>query len=185
MTWTRLLVGLAFGLAILSGPAWAQEQDERIAQAAAVRDAYWRVLDARDFTAGYAMRTPGTQQLLSPDQFAAGEQERYTLAGAAVERRVMRTQVYDNPAGALPGFYVAFDCTARFALADRLCGYLILHQATPGGPFLVMRDEQAFMPNSVVTSWSGRGVAPIDGWRQMATQRCPGWQPSWDLVPPP
>lgn len=184
MTITRLCA-VVLALVVSIGAAWAQPQDERVTQAGAALNAYWATIDASDFSAAYAMRTPGTQRLVTPEQFAAGERERATLAGAVVERRIMRTQIYDNPAGALPGFYVAFDFTARFALADRFCGYVVMHQPTPGGPFLVMRDEQAFMPNSVVTAWNGRGMAPIDGWRQMAAQRCPGWQPSWDLVPPP
>jgi hypothetical protein len=167
----------------LSCIAYAQTApDPRIAEAGLARDAFWRVIDAEVYAAAYAMLTPGMQALTPADVFAQLDAQTRATNGAAIERRVMRTTVYDNPPNApAPGIYVAFDFVARAERADRSCGYIILHQAAEGEPFLVTRTEQTYMDNSSAAA-SDR---PADeAWAQIATSFCPGWQRSWAIQPP-
>ena len=165
-----------------AAPSWAQTADDaRIAEAAAARDAYWRAIDDENYAAAYAMLTPGMQNLDTPQEAQKFNSDQRRDMGVALERRVMRVTVYDNPASApAPGVYIAFDVVGRFERADRNCGYIIMHQAAPGAPWLVTRNDQTFMSNADA---AGPGQPDV-AWAQLATSFCPGWQPSWVIQPP-
>jgi len=173
-------------LAILAAaPAYAQSNEQRVNEAAARRDAFWQALEAEDYAGAYAVMTDGFHALETAESFATNAARLRQQLGPVIERRVMRTTVYDNPPNApAPGVYIAFDLVARFERADRYCGYVILHQAAEGAPFRVTRVDQAIMENSVVAGWNGAGQSPDQVWLQMTAQFCPGWQPSWAIAPP-
>ena len=165
--------------------ALAFAQDAQIAEAAIVRDAYWAALDRGDYNEAYALFTPGMQSLSPADTFAREGASQAAQNGRAIERRVMRTTRYDNPANApAPGIYIAFDFVGRFEHADRNCGYIILYQSQAGGPFQVTRTDQTFLHNSTAAEASRSGQSVDQVWTQMASAYCPGWQPDWTIQPP-
>lgn len=165
----------------LVASASAQADDPRVTQAEAAREAYWQAVDADDYGSAFAMMTDAMQSSSSADAYAADHNRLRGDVGAVVERRVMRTTVYDNPPNApASGVYVAFDIVARFELADRYCGYIILHQQTPGTAFRVTRVDQTYFANSQAANAPDANQT----WQQLATQFCPGWQPSWTIAPP-
>lgn len=169
----------------LATAASAQTNDAAVEAATEARNAYWSALDAQDYDRAYAMYAPATQAMISHDEFVGYEQQRMRESGANVERRVMRTTVYDNPQNApAPGIYVAFDFVARFAIADRSCGYIILHQPGPGEAFRIMRSEQSFTDNPSAARAREQGQSADDVWAEMATRFCPGWQRAWAIQPP-
>jgi hypothetical protein len=180
-----VLIRLAAAVIVLTigGLAYAQPSpDPRIADAASARDAFWRALDGEDFTSAYALLTPDMQAISPLDHYAQLDAQTRTRNGATLERRVMRTTVYDNPPSApAPGVYIAFDFVARTERADRSCGYIILHQAAEGGPFRVTRTDQTYMDNA---SAAASDQPADEAWAQMATSFCPGWQRSWAIQPP-
>jgi hypothetical protein len=101
--------------------------------------------------------------------------------GAALERRVMRTTVYENPPNApAAGLYVAFDFVGRFERADRNCGYIVMHQPPERGPFRVARTDQTFLDNDAAAG----SQSADEIWAHMASSFCPGWQPAWTIQPP-
>jgi hypothetical protein len=155
-----------------------------VAAAAQVREAYWTTINAQHYDAAYAMYSAPAQAIVSHDAFLAHEQHVVSTHGANIERRVMRTTVYDNPQGMPPGIYVAFDYIGRFATTDRNCGYLILHQTTPSAPFRMVRSEQAFMDNATAATVRQQGRSADEEWAQMASNLCPGWQRDWVFQPP-
>jgi hypothetical protein len=163
--------------------AYAQtSSDPRIADAASARDAYWRAIDAEDYAGSYAMLTPGMQAMASAEHYAQLNAQTRTNNGAMLERRVMRTTVYDNPPNApAPGVYIAFDFVARAERADRSCGYIVLHRSAEGDPFRITRTDQTYMDNASAAA----SEQPADeAWAQLATSLCPGWQRSWAIQPP-
>lgn len=165
--------------------ALAFAQYAQIAEAAIARDAYWAALDRSEYNEAYALFSPGMQSLSSVDAFAREGAAQTTQNGRAIERRVMRTTRYDNPANApAPGIYIAFDFVGRFEQADRNCGYIILHQSQAGAPFLVTRTDQTFLHNRTVEDASRSGQSVDQVWTQMASAYCPGWQPEWTIRPP-
>jgi hypothetical protein len=161
------LLLVAFEIASAQPP-----QDRGLAAASEARDEYWQLMDAADYTTAFAQSSTGSdaQQLARDAERLAAD------VGTLIERRVIRTTVYDNPPGAPePGVYVAFDFAARFSRTDRFCGYIILHQPAPGEAFRVTRTDQSYVLNSVFDQWDGRGVSPQDAWIYLATTHCPGW----------
>lgn len=153
--------------------------------AAEGRDAYWRAVDAQDYPAAFALLEPGNQALQSSQEYQLLLSDTIARIGPLIERRVMRTTVYENPSDApRPGIYVAFDYVARHQHADRLCGYIILFQPPEGGPYLVGRTEQTFMENDAAAGLARDGQTPDSVWAYMASTYCPGWQPSWTITPP-
>lgn len=128
------------------------------------------------------MLTSGMQALAPADRFSSEETQTSRQTGSVIERRVMRTTIYDNPPSAPePSVYVAFDFVGRFENADRQCGYIIVHQLAPGEPYRVTRTEQTYLPNDQAAHSS----EPADElWARMATSFCPGWERSWAIQPP-
>jgi hypothetical protein len=183
MIGTLTRVAAAVVVLTLGCLAYAQtSSDPRIADAASARDAFWRAIDAEDYAGGYSLLTPDMQAMASPEHYAQLNAQTRTSNGVMLERRVMRTTVYDNPPNApAPGTYIAFDFVARAERADRSCGYIILHQPAEGGPFRVTRTEQSYMDNASAAA----SDQPADEvWAQIATNFCPGWQRSWAIQPP-
>ncbi|MBY0567069.1 MAG: DUF4019 domain-containing protein [Hyphomonadaceae bacterium] len=165
--------------------AAAQTQDARVAAAATARDAFWQALERNDLASARAMWTEDMQAEQTEEDFVADAGRLRRQTGAVIERRVMRTTIYDNTPGApAPGVYIAFDIVARFENVDRFCGYIIMHQASEGQPFRVSRIDQTMMENSAAAAWDGQGQTTDQAWQQLATQFCPGWQPSWAIAPP-
>ena len=95
-------LALAFAAVTLSFSAQAKTADPRIAAAAEARDAYWRAIDAEDYATSYGLFTTGMRAMLTPDQHRQLSIQSRSENGAALERRVMRTTIYDNPPNA-PG----------------------------------------------------------------------------------
>jgi hypothetical protein len=181
----RAFLFLVTALAMWTTGALASAQDAQIAEAAIVRDAYWVALDRGDYVEAYALFTPGMQALSPADSFAREGAAQASQYGRTIERRVMRTTRYDNPANApAPGIYIAFDFVGRFELVDRNCGYIILYQPPEGGPFQITRTDQTFMDNGAAEDASRTGQSAEQVWTQMASAYCPGWQPSWAIQPP-
>ena len=176
------LAAVALALTLGCFAAAQTPPDTRMAEAGLKRDAFWRAMDAQDYTTAYEMLASAMQTLATPARFAEIDAQTRASNGAMLERRVMRTTIYDNPPNApAPGLYIAFDFVARAERADRSCGYIILHQAAPDEPFRVMRTEQSYMDNA---SAAASDQPPDEAWAQLATSLCPGWQRSWAIQPP-
>jgi hypothetical protein len=180
-----VIIAALFGVLFASVASAQTDEAAAIAAAGQLRDAYWGALNLQHYDVAYAMYASSTQAVVSRDAFVEYEQQGRRDNGAVIERRVMRTTVYDNPANApAPGLYVAFDFIGRYEATDRACGYLILHRLTPSAPFRVVRSEQAFLDNATAARVQEQGQSVDEFWAQMATQYCPGWQSDWQIQPP-
>jgi hypothetical protein len=146
----------------------------------AVQDAAFAYLAARDggrVEDAYARMTDRQRQTITTAQYATMIRGFNEMAGAVVERRIVKVTWTKDPTNApAPGLYAAVDLASRFANIDRHCGYIILYQPPEGGDFRVMREEESFMDNAQAQQMErDRSRAVLDqAWAQLS-KRCPNY----------
>lgn len=135
------IAGTMAGRSEQSHGAWtpgAQLQHDAVA----LLTRFHGAIDTQRYRDAYAMFTPGTQLMLSFDQFAASEVGLRAEAGGAITRVIGKTTWYKDPPNAVgPGAFATFDETCT---ADKLAScveVIILHQP-PEGALQVLRYER-------------------------------------------
>lgn len=72
-----------------------------------------------------------------------------TVQGSATSRTLVKLSWYpDPPDSPRPGLYVAVDYVASWTLQDE-CGYVVWYSPGLEGPFLLVRQEQTFLPHDL------------------------------------
>jgi hypothetical protein len=157
-----------------SPPGWAPtvEQEKQALEAAL------NYLTARDegrYADAYGMLTQAMKSHLPEDQHAAEARRFNALAGAPLDRRIIKVTWTKDPAGGpFPGAYAAIDVTATYANVDRHCGYVIAYQAPDAGKFLIMRTQEAYVVNAAFDDATEDGQDVDAIWRQVS-RACPNY----------
>ncbi len=130
-----------------SAPDWVPSPMQQRA-AAAVAKAYFAAIDAGKFNQAYTLTSPLTRRAVPLAQFTADHKDAREQTGALVKRVTNKMTFTKDPDSApVKGIYVSVDFSARYANADRDCGYVVLYQKRDGLPFEVMRAENNFLTN--------------------------------------
>ncbi|WEK48124.1 MAG: DUF4019 domain-containing protein [Candidatus Andeanibacterium colombiense] len=155
-----------------SVPGWSPSEElERNALGAA--EAYFAAVEQGDDAGAYRM----TEKILdlAEDRYISDNRTFREQAGSLVARKFNQvTWTKDSPAAPLPGIFVAMDITAKYQKIDRFCGYVVLHQGDPAGPFRVTRTESNYIANSDATHGSPEKLQAM--WQQLSAN-CPNYQP--------
>lgn len=134
-----------------SSPGWIPLPDQEHAARQAATD-FLAALDSGKAREAYALLADESREHMPYATFAEGVSRFKTQAGAVVDRQVVKTTwTKDSPTAPIPGVYAAIDLVSRFAKIDRHCGYLILYQPPVGGPFRVMRQQDAYLDNATAS----------------------------------
>jgi hypothetical protein len=159
-----------------SPPGWIPSPDqERAARQAAT--AFLAALDGGKVREAYALLADKNRSAMPYATFSAGVSRFNAEAGAVVERRIVKTTWTKDPSDApVPGVYAAIDLVSHFARIDRHCGYLILYQPPAGGPFRVMRRQDAYVTNASASSIeTQQSKAQLDAAWRSASASCPNY----------
>jgi hypothetical protein len=159
-----------------STPGWIPSPDqERAARQAAT--AFLAALDGGKAREAYALLADKNRSDMPYARFSADISRFNTEAGAVVERHVVKTTWTKDPSDApVPGVYAAIDLVSHFAKIDRHCGYLILYQPPAGGPFRVMRQQDAYVTNASASSIeTQQSKARLDAAWRSASASCPNY----------
>ena len=161
-----------------STPGWVpSEALEK--QALETWDQFHWYLEQGDYDAAYAMLGPGLREILPLAQFREERTRTRAQSGAETAGEVVKiTWTKDAPSTPQPGTYVAIDASLRYENAQRHCGYTILYQAPGSETFLVVRTEDAILPdatfNQIAEQNSELQASLI--WNIMA-RNCPNYAP--------
>lgn len=177
----RLLVGAAALLASATaqaqppvlGPATEREVNVAVgtafdptaadeATAAERFAAYTMALARRDYAAAYAMFRLSLQAATPRLEWEMNQRKRPAL-WADGTLRVLRLSWYANPAGQPEGLYAAFDFRGDRADGTMDCGYVVVHRASPGARFTIVRTDTSEVPPELIEE----GVPKADVLRQL------------------
>lgn len=101
------------------------------------------VADARAIAQNADGRVPAEINITS-------DSERGWLPLDTQQQRALEVKWSKNPASTtLPRIYASVDVAARYADADRSCGYVILDQKSPDDRFEVMQRDNNIMSNKL------------------------------------
>jgi hypothetical protein len=137
------------------------------------------LIESGDYDVAYAMMGEGFRAQYPLAQFRSDRAEVRASRGAVITRSIVKlTWTKDSPAVPYPGTYLAIDASARFAEADRFCGYTILHLAPDAQEFTVMRFEENLLANASFEQIAAQNseVQALLVWRLLA-RNCPNYSP--------
>ena len=124
--------------------------------------AYVHALQSRDYQAAYTMLRLSFQAANHRLEWEMKLRARDTLwADGTI--RVLRESWYRNPSGQPVGLYSAYDFRADRTDGGMDCGYVVLHQATEGADFSVVRTDTNYVPASLMKE----GVPEVGVLRQL------------------
>jgi hypothetical protein len=173
-----LFAMIALAAASTAAAQETQSTDPRVALAQPAFIAFFTASDAGDAHAAYAMLSPRFQANTTLDEYVRVAATKVGERSALIERRIMRTTVYDNPANSPgPGLYIAFDFVGWFEHADLYCGYLIAFQPPSGGAFTIMRVEETTIDHQTAAAIDADPAPPTsaEAWAGLAGSVCPIW----------
>lgn len=111
--------------------------------------AYVAALAKRDYDAAYAMLRLSLQASSPRLEWEMNLRKRGTL-WADGRLRILRLSWYLDPAGQPPGVYAAFDFRGDRADGTMDCGYVVVHRATPGAGFTIVRTDTSEVPPELI-----------------------------------
>lgn len=160
-----------------SAPGWIPTED----QEAMARKAALNFLKAKDegkYAEAFALFAPTMKSYLSLDQFQAAEREGMSKRGRLISNTIVKVTWTKDPENApFPGVYAAIDIAAKYANADRHCGYIVAYQSPSGGTFMVMREESTFLDNDTAAKINASGQNVEEIWAQIS-RVCPNYSPA-------
>ncbi len=124
--------------------------------------AYTMALAGRDYAAAYAMFRLSLQASTPRLEWEMNLRKRPAL-WADGSLRVLRLSWYANPPGQPEGVYAAFDFRGDRADGTMDCGYVVVHRASPGAAFTVVRTDTSEVPPELIEE----GVPKADVLRQL------------------
>jgi len=159
-----------------STPGW-QPTDE---QGREVVDTIHRYLDAKDHGRSaevYSMFADSLKQKQSQSDFKDAMAQFNSLAGPVKERRIVRIAWSKDPADLPPpGIYAAADLVSKFNGIELDCSYLVLYQPPEGGPFVVVREDTAYLDNGEVRRIrAAKSQAAVDALWKQTSDVCPNY----------
>ena len=124
--------------------------------------AYTMALARRDYAAAYAMFRLSLQASTPRLEWEMNLRKRPAL-WADGRLRVLRLSWYANPPGQPEGVYAAFDFRGDRADGTMDCGYVVVHRASSGAAFTVVRTDTSEVPPELIEE----GVPKADVLRQL------------------
>lgn len=124
--------------------------------------AYTMALAKRDYTSAYAMLRLSFQASNPRLEWEMNLRKRPTL-WADGTLRALRVNWYADPAGQPPGLYAAFDFRGDRKDGTMDCGYVVVHRATPGADWTVVRTDTSEVPANLIED----GVPKADVLREL------------------
>lgn len=110
---------------------------------------FTKALARRDFASAYAMLRLSMQADTPRLEWEMNLRKRDGLwADGTI--RILRLTWYPDPPGQPPGLYAAFDFRGDRSDGAMDCGYLVVHRATPGSGFSVVRTDTSEVPASMM-----------------------------------
>ena len=143
-------------------------------------DTIHRFLDAKDHGRSaevYSMFADSLKQQQTQAAFKDAMGQFNSMAGPVKERRIVRITWTKDPAQApAPGVYAAADLVSKFNGVDLDCGYLVLYQPPAGGPFVILREEEAYLDNGAVRRIrQAKSQAAVDALWKQTSDVCPNY----------
>ncbi|MEM6475713.1 MAG: DUF4019 domain-containing protein [Pseudomonadota bacterium] len=161
-----------------STPGWVpSEALEK--QALETWDQFHWYLQQGDYDAAYAMLGTELREIVPLAQFREVRSRTRAETGAETERNIVKVAwTKDAPSAPQLGTYVAIDTSARYENVERHCGYVVLYQEPGSDTFLVVRTEEALLPNATFNQIAEQNT-PLQAsliWNIMA-RNCPNYTP--------
>lgn len=123
---------------------------------------YTMALARRDYAAAYAMLRLSLQASSPRLEWEMNLRKRPALWADGMIR-ILRLSWYRDPAGQPPGLYAAFDFRGDRKDGAMDCGYVAVHQTTPGAVFTIVRTDTSEVPAAMMED----GVPKADVLRQL------------------
>lgn len=166
------------GITTDSLPGWQPSAEQAQAVLRASQE-YLDALEAGDPARAHAMMTPESRARTPLSAFFQQSERTRDASGPLRARRYVRISWTRNPAGAAPGIYAVVDIAARHAKVDRECALLLWYQRAEGGPFKLMRADNAQIDNFTADRIAGqKGEAELDKlWMQLSARCAPTGTP--------
>lgn len=121
-------------------------------------NAYFAARDSRDYAAAYALLADSQKQGLPYATWLKQAQEFNALAGAPLDRKLVKISWYQNPPGVPPGIYAAADFSAQYENLGLNCGFLAWREQEDGH-FLMVREETNYIERKVQSKMNGEQLA--------------------------